>query len=203
MNHKIVLTLMAAGLLTSCAYNAAYTPADRPERMEFGNNHKNVYPEDVRKDPGYYTKVRVAWAGVVVTNEAAEDETGDKITMNTVFEHHYFNWEVDDHAGCKRLLISPRGEGRFRMHWKMDRKVADASSADALQYAVPGSVAVIYGTPETVDEDGTIIMHYRYIRIFGPTHFTGKYMDYGRVGEPYRVMDATAPGTASLSPSNH
>ncbi len=202
MKHNVVLTLLAAGLVTSCAYNAAYTPADRPEKMEFGNDHKDVYPEDVRKDPAAYAKVRVAWAGVVVTNDASDDDSDDKITMHTVFEHHYFNWQVDDTAGCKRLLISPRGEGRFRMKWKMDRRIADASTGDAMQFAVPGSVAVIYGTPESVEEDGTIVMHYRYIRIYGPTHFTGKYLDYGRIGEPYRVVDATSPGTAALSPSH-
>jgi hypothetical protein len=202
MKNNVVLTLLAAGLLTSCAYNAQYRPVNRPERMEFGNDHRDVYPEDVRKDPALYAKVRVVWAGVIVTNDAEDEDNGDKISMNTLFEHHYFDWQVNDTAGTKHLLISPRGEGRFRMHWKLDRTTADASSADAMQYASPGSVAVVYGTPESVEDDGTVVMHYRYVRIFGPTHFTGKYLDYGREGEPYHVVDSVAPGTAANTPSH-
>jgi hypothetical protein len=86
MKLKIVLTVLAAGLLTACAYNAPYRPANRPEKMEYGNDHKDVYPEDVRKDAALYAKVRVVWAGIIVTNDAVDDESGDKINMNTVFE---------------------------------------------------------------------------------------------------------------------
>jgi hypothetical protein len=170
--------------------------------MEFGNDHRDVYPEDVRKDPALYAKVRMVWAGIIVSNDAMDEESGDKISMNTVFEHHYYDWRVNDSAGSKRLLISPRGEGRFRMHWEMDRRDMDATSADAMQYARPGNVAVVYGTPESVDDDGTIVMHYRYVRVFDPTRFTGKYLDYGRIGEPYHAVDVTASGTAAVAPSH-
>jgi hypothetical protein len=202
MKHNVVLTLLAAGLLTSCAYNAPYRPASRPEKMEFGNDRQDVYPEDVRKDPASYATVRVAWAGIIVSNEAVDEDSGDKISMDTLFEHHYFDWQVNDSAGSKRLLISPRGEGRFRMHWKMDRRNADATSADAMQYASPGDVAIVYATPESVEDDGTIVMHYRYVRVFGPTHFTRRDMDYGRIGEPYHPVEATSPGTAAIEPSH-
>ena len=202
MKQNVVLTLLAAaGLLTACTYNAPYHPADRPEKMEYGNDRRDAYPEDVRKDPSVYAKVRIAWAGVIVSNDVTDGDGGDKIGMDTVFEHHYFNWQVDDHAGMKKLLISPRGEGRFRMHWKMDRRDADASGGDAMAYAQPGNVAVVYGTPESVDDNGTIVLRYRYIHVYGPTHFNGKELDYGRIGEPYHPIDAGAPGTAALTPS--
>jgi hypothetical protein len=201
MKLKIVLTVLAAGLLTACAYNAPYRPANRPEKMEYGNDHKDVYPEDVRKDAALYAKVRVVWAGIIVTNDAVDDESGDKINMNTVFEHHYYDWLVNENAGSKHLLISPRGEGRFRMHWQMNRRNAESSSADALQYAKPGSVAVVYGSPESLDDNGTIVMHYRSVRIFGPEHFTAKDLDYGRIGEPYHPIEASTSGTAALTPS--
>jgi hypothetical protein len=194
--------VLAAGLLTACAYNASYQPASRPEKMEFGNDHRDVYPEDVRTDPALYAKVRVAWAGIIVSNEVADEDSGDKISMDTVFDHHYFDWQVNDGAGCKQPLISPRGEGRFRMHWKLDRIVSDSSGADAMKYALPGNVAVVYGTPESVDDDGTIVMHYRYVRIFGPEHFKGKYLDYGRIGESFHPVEITAPGTAANAPSH-
>jgi len=199
MKHQIVLTLLAAGLFTACSYDAPYRPASRPEKMEFGNDRQDVYPEDVRKDPAAYAKVRVAWAGIIVSNDAVDEETGDKIGMDTLFEHHYFDWQVNESAGTKKLLISPRGEGRFRMKWKMDRRDADSTSADAMQYAAPGAVAVIYGTPESVDDDGTIVMHYRYVHVFGPKHFTRSDLDYGRRGEAYHPVDGA--GTAAIDPS--
>jgi len=202
MKHNVVLTLLASGLLVSCAYNASYRPASRPEKMEYGNNRQDIYPEDVRKDPALYAKTRLTWAGVIVSNSAAGEESGDKISMDTVFEHHYCDWQVDEAAGSKRLLISPRGEGRFRMHWEMDPRDSDTTTEDAMQYASPGRVAVIYGTPESVDDDGTIVLHYRYVRVLGPSHFTGKDIDYGRKGESYHPVDSAAVGTASIAPSH-
>jgi hypothetical protein len=169
--------------------------------MEFGNNRQDVYPEDVRKDPALYAKCRVTWAGVIVSNNAVDEESGDKISMDTVFEHHYCDWEVDESVGSKRLLISPRGEGRFRMHWEMNPRDSDTTTEDATQYAAPGSVAVIYATPESVDDDGTVVMHYRYVRVLGPAHFTRTDNDYGRRGTSYHPVEA-AGGTASIAPSH-
>jgi hypothetical protein len=202
MKRNVVLTLLASGLLVSCAYNTSYRPANRPEKMEFGSDHRDVYPEDVRNDPALYAKLRVAWAGVIVSNSAADEDSGGKIGLDTVFEHHYCDWQVDEGAGSKRLLISPRGEGRFRMHWELNRKDVDATSEDALRYARPGRLAVVYASPESVDDDGTIVVHYRYVRILGPAHFTRRDMDYGRQGEPYHPVDASAPGTAAIAPSH-
>jgi hypothetical protein len=202
MKHNVVLTLLASGLLVSCAYNTSYRPVSRPEKMEYHNNHQDIYPEDVRTDPALYSKLRVAWVGVIVTNNATDHDSGDKIGMDTVFDHHYCDWQVDEAAGSKRLLISPRGEGRFRMHWELNRKDTDATSVDAQKYACPGSLAIVYASPESVDDDGTIVMHYRYIRVMGPAHFTRRDMDYGRRGEPYHPVDANMPATAALTPSH-
>jgi hypothetical protein len=202
MKLNVVLTLLASGLLVSCAYNAPYRPVNHPEKMEFHNDHVDVYPEDVRDDPSLYAKLRVAWAGIIVSNNATAPESGDKIVMDTVFDHHYCNWQVDESFGSQRVLISPRGEGRFRMHWLLDRKVADATTTDAQHYACPGSLAIVYASPESVDDDGTIVMHYRYVRILGPEHFARKDLDYGREGVPYHPVDAGAPGTAALTPSH-
>jgi hypothetical protein len=202
MKPNVVLTLLASGLLVSCAYDTAYRPVSRPEKMEFGSDHRDIYPEDVREDPALYAKTRVAWVGIIVSNTATDPDSGDKIAMDTVFQHHYYDWRANESAGSKRLLISPRGEGRFRMHWELDRKDADATSADAMKYASPGRLAIVYASPESVDDDGTIVMRYRYVRILGPAHFTRKDMDYGREGEPYHPVDVTAPGTASIAPSH-
>jgi hypothetical protein len=69
------------------------------------------------------------------------------------------------------LLISPRGEGQFRMRWH-EPQGPDATENDAIKYATPGKLAIVYGTPESVDEDGTIVLRYHYIRILDPAHFS-------------------------------
>jgi hypothetical protein len=189
MKLTFLITLLAAGL-TSCAVDAPYHPASRPEKIEFSNDRLDVYPEDVRKDPTHYANLRVAWAGIILSNKATEDDLGGKISMNTVFQHRYFDWEQDERDVGMRLLISPRGEGDFRMRWHVSRKDPDAGAIDALKYATPGKLALVYGSPESVDDDGTIVMRYHYIRILSPAHFTANELDYGRVGEPFRPVDA-------------
>src|ERR1700733_2700745 len=116
--------------------------------------------------------------------------------MDTVFEHHYFHWLQDEREGGVRLLISPRGEGHFRMRWSMSRKDPDASETDAMNYAAPGKLAIVYATPVSVDADGTILLRYRYIRILDPAQFTTNDLDYGRLGESFHAIDAR-PGAKS------
>ena len=200
MKINLLLTTLAAGLLVSCASTAPYRPVTRPERIEYNLARPDVYPEDVRKVPSQFANMRVAWAGIIVSNDANDEDFGGKIRMDTVFEHHYFDWEENHHDGGVRLLISPRGEGRFRMHWQMNRKDLDASAEDALKYAEPGKLAIVYGTPEKVDDDGTIVLRYHYIRIFDPANFRENVLDYGRKGEPYHAIK-TRPNAGTNSPS--
>jgi hypothetical protein len=200
MKLKLLLMFLAAGLLVSCASTAPYHPLTEPEKIEFGHSRLNVYPEDVRRDPARYAKVRVAWAGLIVSNDATDEDFSSKISMKTIFEHHYFDWEQNQREGGIRLLVSDRGEGRFRMKWRMDRKDPDASYEDAMKYATPGALALVYGTPESVDDDGTIVLRYHYVRILAPAHFSASELDYGRPGESYHAIPAK-PSAAPNPPS--
>jgi hypothetical protein len=190
MKPKCFWMILAAALLVSCASTTPYRPATRPEEIEYHHSHLDVYPNEVRKAAAPYAKVRVAWAGIIVSNDATDEDFNGKIRMDTVFEHHYFDWEQNRQEGGVRLLISPRGEGRFRLRWRMSRKEDDASSTDAMKYAAPGKLAIVYGTPESVDEDGTIVLRYHYIRILAPAQFRANELDYGRRGERYRAIKA-------------
>jgi len=197
MKTTFILITLAAGLLVSCSSNAPYRPAARPEKIEFRNDRLDVYPEDVRKDPARYAKLRVAWAGIIVSNDATEEDSNGRIRMDTV----YFDWEQDESLGGARLLISPRGEGLFRMRWRMIRKDPGASDVDALKYAAPGKLAIVYATPESVADDGAIVLRYHYIRILDPAHFSANELDYGRIGEPFHPIDAR-PRAAANTPSH-
>src|SRR5580658_9167719 len=125
MKPTYMLILLAAGL-ASCATDTAYRPVNRPEKIEFRSDRLDVYPEDVRKDPAHFAKMRVAWAGIIVSNNTTDEEMGGHIRMDTLFEHHYYDWAQDDLADGAHLLISPRGEGLFRMRWKLHRTDEDA-----------------------------------------------------------------------------
>jgi hypothetical protein len=189
MKSTFLLSLLAAGL-TSCAVDAPYHPVTKPEKTEYRTDRPDIYPEDVRKDLAYYSKVRVAWAGIILTNSATEEDDNGKIRMDTVFVHHYFDWTQDNHLCGPNLLISPRGEGNFRMRWHVSRNDDDADEAEALRYAAPGKLALVYGSPESIDPDGTIVLRYHYIRILDPEHFTANELNYGRLGESFRPYDA-------------
>jgi hypothetical protein len=201
MKPNLLLMCLAAGSLVSCVSNAPYGPVTRPERTEFREVRLEVYPEDVRKDPARYARMRVAWAGIIASNDANDEEYGGKIRMETLLEHHYFDWEQDERVGGVRLVISPRGEGLFRVRWSMNRKDPEASCEDAMNYAAPGKLAIVYGTPESVDEDGTIVLRYHYTRILDVERFTTNELDYGRVGEPFRPVGAR-PKAAAKPPSH-
>jgi hypothetical protein len=184
MKLNIILTISAASLLVSCAFDAPYRPASAPEKAEARKGSLGIYPEDVRKDPASYANVTVAWSGIIKTNSAAAENLYGKIRLDTVFEHHYFDWEQNELAGYARLQVSRRGEGLFRMRWEVRRDNAEAAEEDALNYASPGQLAIVYGTPESVDDNGTIVLRYHYIRILGEEHFRDDQLDYGRKGEP-------------------
>lgn len=191
MKPYLLLTVLAAASLVSCTSNVPYRPVTKSEKIEFRNDRLDVYPDDVRQDIARYSKLRVAWAGIIVSNDATEHDDSSRIQMDTVFEHRYFDWEQDDSGSGVRLLISPRGEGFFRMRWHVKEEDMDATYKDAMKYARPGKLAIVYGSPESVTDDGTIIMRYHYIRILGPAHFTANELDYGRLGSgPFRPVDA-------------
>jgi hypothetical protein len=202
MKPILILTVLAAGLLASCSTtDSAYKPVTKHEQTEFGNDRLDVYPEDVRKDFDHYSKLRVAWAGIILTNDVTGDDMSanpvGRFRMDTVFQHHYFDWEQDETMDGLRLLVSPRGEGQFRMHWHAVRHDPDATENDGLKYATPGKLAIVYGTPESIDPDGTIVLAYHYIRIINPAHFSANELDYGRLGEPFKPVDAVS--TAALA----
>jgi hypothetical protein len=202
MMRHVALAVVAASCFVSCETNAPYEPATRPEQIEFKQVRLEVYPEDVRNDIDKYTNTLVAWVGVIRGTDAQEDDFGGRISAETVFEHHYFDWEQDTDASGVNLMVSPRGEGSFTCHWKMRRRDDEASAYDAEKFARKDKLAIVYGTPESVMPDGTIVLKYHYLRILGRAHFNTTYLDYGRLGEDlYRPMGDGIKPTAQNAPN--
>lgn len=193
MMRQCALAVFAASFLVSCESNAPYEPANKPERIEFKRARLEVYPDDVRKDLAHYVNTPVAWVGVIRSTDAQEDDFGGRISAESVFEQHYFDWQQDTDACGVNLLVSPRGEGAFSCHWQMRKTDNDASAYDAEKFAHAGKLAIVYGVPESVTADGTVVLKYCYLRILSRAHFSTNEVDYGRLGlEPYNPI-GTSP----------
>jgi len=186
--NRIILTLSLALplLATSCAYNIPYRPASRPEQIEQRTAMLDIYPDDIRANPGQYANTVVAWAGIIRSTDA-EDIGSNIVHAVTILDHHYFDWEEDRMVNWQKLLISPRGEGTFRTEWDLRKKTPDASVNDVLKFAAPGKLAIVYGVPQT-NEDNVVVLKYRYLRIVDNIHFSTNEFDYGRFGEPFRYI---------------
>jgi hypothetical protein len=191
MIRIFVLAFFALSVVVSCVshvYQGPYQPASTPEKIEFCYDRLDVYPDDIRKDLNAHTNVPVAWTGIILSTDAYEENTGDKIVADTVFEHHYFDWVQDGHGRGVKLSVSLRGEGLFRTSWHMNKTEIESSAANAEKFAAKGKLAIIYGMPESIDANGTVVLKYRYLRILDQAHFTTNDLDYGRMGDPIRVL---------------
>jgi hypothetical protein len=183
MMRHVALAVFAASFLVSCESHAPYEAANKPEQIEFKRARLEVYPDDVRKDFAQYTNTPVAWVGVIRSTEAEENDFGGGISAYTVFEHHYFDFQQNTDAAGVNLWVSPRGEGSFTCQWRLLKTDNDASGYDAEKFARAGKLAIVYGVPESVKPDGTVVLRYSYLRILGRSHFNTNALDYGRLGE--------------------
>ncbi|HEX3720720.1 MAG TPA: hypothetical protein VH595_22450 [Verrucomicrobiae bacterium] len=183
MIRILALSLLAAGCFISCvSENVLYEPATKPEQIEFKRARLDVFPEDVRKDIYRYTNTPVAWVGVIRSTDAIEEDFGGKIRTDTVFEQHYFDWMQETDGTHIKLHVSARGEGTFYTRWRLRKEDNDANAYDAQKFAHPGKLAIVYGVPQSIDDDGTIVLNYHYLRILDCSHFNTNEVDYGRWG---------------------
>jgi hypothetical protein len=156
--------------------------------LEFDRDLVDVYPGDIRQNPDLYTNIGVGWAGIIKSTTAVENPDGT-IHALTTFEHHYYDWQPETSLGGSQVSVSARGEGLFSTEAVFRRNGPDASLAAVETFAKPGSLAIVYGVPEKI-EDGTIILKYRFLRVIPPGSYSISQFDYGRFGEPIRYLDA-------------
>ena len=190
MIRIFVLALFALNVVSCASHvsNVPYQPATKPEKIEFAHDRLDIYPDDVRKDPANHTNATVVWAGIIRSTDAYEESDTSRIMADTVFEQHYFDWVQNGHGHGGKLSISPRGEGLFRARWHLDKKSEEASAENAEKYAGKGKLAIVYGVPETVETNGTVVLKYRYLRILDEDHFSMNEFDYGRGGESFCAL---------------
>ena len=183
-----ILLLLPLILLASCSHSRkAYAPLAY-EKTEQSLVAYDVWPDDVRAHFSDYTNTIVAWVGVIKDTAAfnKQDTTAfnklapELMTATTTLDHHYFDWKEEHHSSASKYSISPRGEGAFQVDWELRRVTPTATTADADKYAGPGKLAVVYGVPERVTDNGTIILKYRYLRVIETEDFDVSTLSYGR-----------------------
>jgi hypothetical protein len=201
MIRNSILAVCAAALLAACASqsshknsnpggNETYQPVTKPEKIEFPRAHLDIYPDDIRSNFDQYAGQTVVWAGIIQDTDVDYDENSDRFVATTTFEHHYFNGVQNGDGKKAEVFVSPRGEGTFRTRWHLDRVGKASDEASVYKFIGEGKLALVYGVPEKVNADGTVILKYRYLRILDPGQFSTNMLDYGRFGRPLRVLDS-------------
>jgi hypothetical protein len=174
--HGLFVTALLS--TTACPgfapYSKPYQGNSEWERQYLTKARRDVYPDDVRKDPATFRQATLAWAGVVVS---AQPEAKDPTFAEVVIEHHYWDW-IEDHSIQKaKAFLSPRGEGRFTCH--AERRMLPAPE-------LAGAMAVAYVRPVGIKDD---VLHTACLVRFYPREwYATDVMDYGRDGAGMKLL---------------
>lgn len=179
--HMRILTLAVSLLLISGCTNF-YKPVSTWEQSVFDQSRFDVYPDDVRKNFDSFKDARLAWAGTI--DKVAIDRSVQPVLMHLVISHHYFTWHID--GTTRKYWLSPRGEGKFKTSWSM-RPEWDLD--EMLKLIRQGDMVIVYGVPKRIEVNSDIDFgQASYIRQVPPAGFRTDVIDYGRPGEPTKVL---------------
>ena len=177
---RILIIISLVLLITGCTN--LYKPVSEWEKRVFDRSKFYVYPNDVRKDINSHKNTKVAWAGII--NEVDIDESVVPALMHFVVEHHFFTWAID--GTTRQYWLSPRGEGSLMASWPM-RPEWDLDEMRKL--INKGDMVIVYGMPKSLGADSLINLgQASYIRHIPKTGFRTDMIEYGRLGEPTKVL---------------
>lgn len=160
----------------------AYRPLPQWESKFYAKARHDVFPNDVRQKPDSFTNVLVVWTGVITNIEFFNDSSSRVVRFTA--DHHYFDWVEDISIQRERFFLSPRGEGRFAAAWQAetpeDRKFVE-------QLAV-GDMLIAYGYPSLIRSNVVGLYPTENIRSIKPQWYRTDILDYGRPGEPSKIL---------------
>lgn len=154
-----------------------YQPISDWEQTEFDRAERDVYPDDVRENPEDYESTVVAWPGTIL--ESTIEEREDNIEAIFLLEHHYYDWLEDFSIQREKVFLSPRGEGLFTTSCLLKK---DADLAEIRDASAPENMAIVYGTPDRIEDD-VVVVKSTYIRAIDRQWYTTEILDYGRLDE--------------------
>jgi hypothetical protein len=189
INRTCLFILLLAGvsiLTTGCPGIApgshAYRPLPQWEAKFSAQANRNVFPNDVRQQPDSFTNTLVAWTGIITNIEYFTNLSPRMARFTAV--HHYFDWVEDISIQRERFFMSPRGEGCFAVEW-----IAESPDDQKFvnQFAI-GDMLVAYGYPTVIRTNFIGLNPTMNLRAFKTQWFRTDILDYGRPGEPSRIL---------------
>jgi hypothetical protein len=163
-------------LLIGCAlHTRSYRPGSSWEKMIFDRADRNIFPDDVRNKFSVYHDTLLVWPGIVQNSAMVERE--DNIEIQFVLEHHYYDWMEDFTFHRKKICLSPEGEGLFKISWSVTK---DSDIKEMENATSAGNLVIVYGTPERINEDGSITLRTAYLREIDKKWYSTDVLNYGR-----------------------
>ena len=179
---SLLILLTVVTLSAGCT--SSYKPVSEWEQRVREASTIDVYPGDVRSDLEGYRSRQVAWAGVIT--RVSIDETAQPPLMHLDLDHKFFSWAED--ATTRQFWLSPRGEGTFSTSWPMQE---GWDLDEMLRLIETADMMIAYGTAKSVSADGRIQLgQAAYVRHIPKAGFRMDRIEYGRPGEPTKILHA-------------
>jgi hypothetical protein len=177
MRRLLPLTLLSLVLFSGCfPHTKSYQPVSTWEKQNFEQANRNIFPDDVRTDLPKLPNIMLVWPGAVLESKFIEHT--DQLEIQFTLEHHYYDW-LEDYSIQKEIIFpSPKGEGIFRTSWFMKKASA------------PGNLIIVYGKPKQINDDKSITLTSTYIRGIDKQWYRTDMLDYGRPGQPVKMLKA-------------
>jgi hypothetical protein len=188
INHVRFIPIVM-GVITAVSGCAGVVPGSRPytplpkfEAKFFGQAKRDVFPDDVRKQPERFKDVLVVWTGIIRSVDYHND--GMSRVARITAEHVYFDWIEDFGIQHERFFLSPRGEGLFAAAWRIE----SPSDQQFIEQCAVGDLLIAYGKPSLIKDKVVGLFPTENIRGIKPEWFRRDILDYGRPGEPVKYL---------------
>jgi hypothetical protein len=181
---KVSLSMSVMYLFLCCSpilapHTKPYHPYSEWEVDEYKKANVNIFPDDVRKDINTFKDTVIAWPGIIQTQELKRYE--DKVDVELVLEHHFYDWLEDYGLQKEKIFLSPQGEGLFTTIWSLR---SDVNLEEWNRMVNIGDLAIVYGYPDSINLDSIISIRSTYIRSFPRDYYCTDILDYDRVYLP-------------------
>ena len=175
---NVIVLSFTICFLSGCigAHTNMYKPVSPMEAQIFAKVNFKVYPDDVRGALDSYRDTVVAWAGIISNYDVIHHDENIEIIIS--LEHHYYDWLEDYSIQKEKIFLSPKGEGSFKtsLFFKAGSPVDEITKAFS-----KGDLVIAYGIPQSIDDDGVIVIKGLYPRVIKKMWYRTDVLEYGRL----------------------
>ncbi len=155
---------MAAVLVTGCAskLKPTYTPASDTERGYFKDATLDKKPSEVALQIDRNRDKVYAWAGIVLDKTVKQGKRSE-FEINLLVEHRDFNWQENlTGKESEVFILEPTSSGKIRVSGRFTRPKGSKSMPG--KDMNKGSLVLVYGKPDKVEADGTLVLKTLFMR---------------------------------------